>query len=231
MYRTTLDLHRAKVHKIMEPLPFDKGEMKFYSFVAVDTVLSLPLLDQLLGKTDTNQIMEGLRPAIREVADQVWESHTIRRVRKHHSFNFGDTGRALINAVSETPPTQIDWILLLVEIDNDLRDATRRAGESVEENELQKVAEGLALLAGTGFGATAAAAFSISVVLIKHVAKIMQENNNDQVGYIEQSFLLGDDFNIGRGNRREATSVSDLTNNMFYDYTLTVTRESDGPTV
>lgn len=225
MFRTTLDLHRAKVHKIYEPLPFDKGEMKFFSFVSADKALSLPMLDALMGTQDVEEIMAGLRPAIALVADQIWESVLIEGVRKRHVFAFGDTGRALLNYRSETPPTQVDWILLLVEIDKDVRNIGRKAIELVEADELETVAQKIAVLGATPYGTTAMAAFTISTFLIKAIGRIMEDNRNDLVGYIDQSFLLGDDFGVGRDQARNGLQIQDIRANMWYDYTLTCVRE------
>ena len=224
MFRTTLDLHAAKVHKIYEPMPFNKGEVKFYSFVAADGALSLPHLDALMGKDDVNEIMENIRPAISEVADQIWESVLIQNIRKRHKFPFGDTGKALLNFVSDSPPAQIDWVLLVVEIDNDIRKIGKKARELVENESLEDIAKKVALVASLPYGTTAMAAFTISTFLIKGIGSIMEDNKNDQVGYIDQSFLLGDDFGIGRDQAKHGSEVQDLTGNMWYDYSLTTFR-------
>ena len=39
MYRTILDFHCAKIHRMFEPMPFNRGEMKFFCFTAADRAL------------------------------------------------------------------------------------------------------------------------------------------------------------------------------------------------
>lgn len=224
MFRTTLDVHSAHVHKIYESMPFNKGEVKFFSFVATDKTLSLPALDALMGKTDVREIMDGLKPAISEVTNHIWESVLIRNIRKRHKFTFGDTGKALLNVVSEDPPTQIDWLMLVVEIDEDIRDIGNKAKALVEDSALEDVAKNIAVISALPFGTTAMAAFSIATSLIRGIGSIMADNNNDQVGYIDQSFLLGDDINIGIDNCRTGVEVQDLTANMWYNYRLCINR-------
>lgn len=46
----------------------------------------------------------------------------------------------------------------------------------------------------------------------------MRKNDNDQVGYVDQSFILGEDFEVGAPRTGEA--AGDLTGNMRYWYRL-----------
>ena len=224
MFRTTLDIHRAKIHKIYEPMPFNKGEVKFFSFVTADNHASFPAIDRLMGVQDTAAIMGELKPAIAQVADRIWESALIRNIRKRHTFQFGDTGRALLNYQSDTPPTEVHWLMLVVEIDQDVRDIGRQVVSVMDNEQLEDIAKALALLAATPYGSTAMAAFTVSTFIMKGIGKLMKKNKNDQVGYIDQSFLIGDDYGVGVDQARTGSLVSDLTGNMWYDYTLTVRR-------
>lgn len=126
----------------------------------------------------------------------------------------------ILNVTREGPPSQVDWVLVLVEIDQDVRNIGQKAVEIVKDNNLEDIAKGIALLAGTPYRASAAAAFCIAVFLVKAIGKIMQDNKNDQVGYIKRSFLLDDDFGVGEDGARNVELVQDLIANMWYYYTL-----------
>lgn len=130
MYETRLEIDKAAIRKIREPMPFNRAEMKFFSFVAHDQ-LSIPDMDRLLQERDPREARAGVRRAVSRMVDTLWESGEIRNIRKGHEFQFGDTGKTLHLSQTKTPPRRVDWVMLLVEIDRDIRDLGGAVADSV----------------------------------------------------------------------------------------------------
>lgn len=206
-----LILDRAQIHKKYEFL--GKAEVKFYSFVA-DSQFSLPALDALLGTETPAEV----RPMIVEAAKAIlsrWESVEIQNVKAGHIFEFGDTGRILHR--SNSIPESLDWIMMVAELDGDVRDLGNQIEELLPEEDIDTLANNILTLASAAVTPQATAAIAISKLLIKGITFFMKKNKNDQLGLIEQSFIRGLHYPTGK---RTAAGVTDLTGNMWYDYTI-----------
>lgn len=206
-----LILDRAQIHKKHEFL--NKAEVKFYSFVA-DGQFSMPELDQLLS----TQNPEELRPMIKTAAQSIigkWEGVEIQNVKAGHIFEFGDTGRILFR--SQEIPDSIDWIMFVVEIDDDIRNLGSRIDEILPDEDIDSLANNIITIASSAATPQATAAIAISKMLVRGITSFMKSNKNDQLGVIEQSFIRGLHYPNGK---RTAAGVSDLTGNMWYDYTI-----------
>ncbi|ERN41565.1 hypothetical protein KR51_00017830 [Rubidibacter lacunae KORDI 51-2] len=208
-----LRLEKVKIHKKFEPLPFDKAEVKFYSFVA-DESLSIPELDVLLASTDPSTVRAQIKDVSKAILDR-WESVLIENVKKNHVFTFGDTGKVIYR--STTIPESLDWLMLVVEIDRDIQNLSDRIDEILPEASADKLAENLAPLAELEALPQLDAARAISKFLLRSVTTFMKNNKNDQIGLIEQSFVRKFDYPDGR---REGDEIQDLTGNMWYTYKL-----------
>jgi len=208
-----LRLEQAKIYKIYEPMPFDKGEIKFYSFVA-DENLSIPALDALLTAADPDEVRAQIKDVSRGILD-LWESVLIEKVKKNHVFTFGNTGKVLYR--SEAIPERLDWLMLVVEIDRDIRNLGAHIDEILPDDRADGLASSVVSLAGLTAAPQVAAAVAISKFLLRSVTAFMEKNENDQVGLIEQSFIRSLDYPNGR---LVGDDIQDLTGNMWYDYTL-----------
>jgi hypothetical protein len=212
MARCILRLEEAKIHKKYEWL--NTAEVKFYSFAA-DQNLTLPELDRVMAAADPGNVREHIRAAAVEIL-QRWEGVTVCNVRKNHRFSFGDTGKVVYDAPSM--PHRLDWLLLAVEIDRDIRSLASHIDAILPNDQVDTIAARLSAFIRANPGAAHIdAARALGKLLVRSVTYFMKKNENDQVGLVEQSFVREIDFPTGR---RCADDVQDLTGNMWYTYTL-----------
>jgi hypothetical protein len=207
----TLILDRARIHKKFEWL--NTAEVKFYSFVA-DGLLSLPELDQVLTAADP----QAKRATVREMAKRVlnqWESIEVRHVEANHVFKFGDTGRILYR--SRVIPQTLDWVMLVIEVDKDVRNLGNQIDQILPDSQADSLAANLMTLASAAASPQTAAAIAVAKVLIRGVTFFLKNNENDQLGLVEQSFVRQLHYPDGK---RTKAGVQDLTGNMWYDYTI-----------
>ncbi len=206
-----LILDRAQIQKKYEFL--GKAEAKFYSFVA-DSHFSMPVLDSLM---DIKSVDE-MRPKIADAAKAVlskWEGVEVRNIRADHVFEFGDTGRKLHE--SDSIPDSLDWIMLVIELDRDVRELGNHIQDILPDSEIDSLAKNIIALASAATTPQVTAAIAITKFLAKGITHFMKKNKNDQLGLVEQSFIRELHYPNGK---RTANEVTDLTGNMWYDYTI-----------
>lgn len=202
---------RAQIHKRYRW--FNPAQVKFYSFVA-DGFLSLPELDQLLAATSPNEKRAAVRSMAANVLNQ-WEGVQVTDRESDHIFRFGDTGRILYR--NPKIPESIDWIMLVIDNEQDVRDLGARIEQLLPDAQVDSLAGAIITLAGVSGSPQAAAAIVVSKMLVKVITVALKGDANDQLGVIEQSFIR--DLHYPDGKRTGA-GVEDLGGNMWYDYTV-----------
>jgi hypothetical protein len=207
----TLILDRARIHKKFEWL--NTAEVKFYSFVT-DGRLSLPDLDQVLTAADPQAKRVAVREMAKHVLDQ-WEGVEVRNVEAEHVFKFGDTGRILYRA--QAIPQTLDWVMLVIEVDQDVRNLGDKIDQILPDKQADSLAANIMTLASVAASPQTAAAIAVAKVLIRSVTVFLKNNENDQLGLVEQSFVRQLHYPDGK---RTKAGVQDLTGNMWYDYTI-----------
>ncbi len=206
-----LILDKAQIHKKHELL--HAAEVKFYSFTA-DGLLSLPELDAVLSASDPQTKRAEIREASKQILNS-WESIEVHHVKADHIFNFGDTGRVLYR--SPTIPETLDWIMLVIEVDKDIRSLGEKIDQILPDSQVDSLGSSILKLASKASTPQTAAAIAITKALIRGVTLFMKNNENDQLGLIEQTFIRQLHYPTGK---RSADGVQDLTGNMWYDYTI-----------
>lgn len=210
MSKFWLILDKAQIHKNRD---FLGAEVKFYSF-ASDNNFSLPQLDQL---TQTHDVSER-RAIVRSAAQAVlgaWEGVQVDHIRSNHVFEFGDTGRVLYSA--NEIPNEFHWIMFVIDVDSDVRDLGARIDELLPDEKVDSIASNLLKIAGATATPQISAALSLSKTLIRGITSYFKHDDNDQLGVIEQSFIRPLHYPTGK---RSSVGNSDLSGNMYYDYTI-----------
>jgi hypothetical protein len=207
----TLILDRARIHKKFEWL--NPAEVQFYSFVA-DERLSLPELNQFTTAASPEEKRATIREAARSILNR-WEGVEVRNVEAGHIFRFGDTGRILYR--SQTIPQTLDWIMLVIENDDDVRKLGANIDQVLPDSQADSLAANIMTLASSAASPQTAAAIAVAKVLIRGVTFFLKNNENDQLGLVEQSFVRQLHYPDGK---RTKAGVEDLTGNMWYDYTI-----------
>ncbi|MEO1043237.1 MAG: hypothetical protein AAFX52_13205 [Pseudomonadota bacterium] len=218
MYTTYLKLHEAIIKRNHERLPGDRAEVKFFSFAA-DDQLSLPSIDLLLGQRNVADIRDHLRPAIAEMVNSpmTWESGVIKGVRRGHHFQMGDTGKVVFKHQSDKPPNEIDWVMTAVELDQDVRSLGEHVDDMLDDQTVDAMSSAVMKIAGVAGGPKATAAVSLAELFVGVVTNFMKKNKNDQVGYVDQSFVRALDFADGY---RKVEMNPDYSGNMWYTYSI-----------
>ena len=206
-----LILEKAQIHNKRE-FWFNSAEVKFLSFVS-DGSLSLPELDDLKSLDS-----KGVRTSVRGMAQNIlnkWHGVEVQNVQSDHYFEFGDTGKILFK--SGTIPNSLDWIMLVMEMDQDVRTLGENIEAILPDEQVDSLSSNLLTMLGKVASPQTAAVVAISKALMKGITFFLKKNENDQLGIIEQSFIK--DLHYPNG-RRTAAGVGDLSGNMWYDYTI-----------
>lgn len=214
-----LRLNRIKIFNNREGLFFkklrwDNAEVSILSFVNTDKGSDFPDLSELQRTTDLKKQKEIINAA----TEYVTQSLVLRRIDKikdFHEFTFGDTGVSVYS--SKEIPNEIQWLLYLIESDEDVRDR----GKLIEKVVGHKDYDNVVMQIGTLFGLAVNPVFTASAMIAKFVLQILgeelQKNKDDLIGYSVQSLFREPDFPHGIRNKND---VKDLTGNMFYDYSI-----------
>ena len=207
-----LVLEQAQIHNKQE-FWFFPAEVRFYSFVT-NKALSLPDLDILISAQDPAKLRNQVRELAKDVLNQ-WEGIKVEGVDADHIFKFGDTGKVVYR--SDDVPDRVDWILLAIEDDQETRDFGAMIDEILPDDKADSLAGNLLKIASKSASPQVTAAIAISKALLRGITHVLQSNENDQLGLVEQSFIR--ELHYPKGHRY-GIAVQDLTGNMWYDYTI-----------
>ncbi len=206
-----LSLEKVTIYNNREWL--SSAEVRFHSFVA-DRQLSLPQAQGLMN-SDT---VEERREIVKSLAVSVlglWETINIENIPDRHTFTFGDTGRIVFR--STEIPISLDWFLLAVESDKDIRELGTRMDEFLTNERIDKVANSIATVASATITPAAAAGIVLGKELLSAITFLLKGNKDDQLGVIEQSFIRPLHYPNGT---RHGVGVQDLSGNMWYNYSI-----------
>ncbi len=197
---------------------FNSAEVRFHSFVA-DQQISLP---EAQGLLDSDSAAKR-RKAVRALAARVlghWQTIEVTNIPDRHTFTFGDTGRILFR--STEIPTSLDWFMLAIDDDSDIRKLGGRLGEYLTNEKADNLSKAIIALAGVTAGPATAAGIVIGKDLISGITYLLKGNKDDQLGVVEQSFIRPLHYPTGT---RHGVGIQDLSGNMWYDYFIYGTDE------
>jgi hypothetical protein len=112
--------------------------------------------------------------------------------------------------------------MLAIGNDDDVRKLGANIDQVLPDSQADSLAANIMALASVAASPQAAAAIAVAKVLIRGVTFFLKNNENDQLGLIEQSFVRQLHYPDGK---RTKAGVQDLTGNMWYDYTIFGTDE------
>ena len=213
-------LDRVQIDNPREGFFSGSAEVRFYSFSHTE-MFSLPELNDLLSTQDP----DAARDKVRGVAQSLmghWTSIEARHIGPGHVFDF-ESGKCLLRL--DKIPDFLEWQMLVLESDKDVRDLGNMIQEILPDEKVDTIASSVLTLAGglTPAGATTKAAITLTKFLFNGVTRVLMANENDQIGLVSQSFIRP--LHYPNGSRTKAL-VDDLTRNMWYDYTLFGTEDS-----
>jgi hypothetical protein len=191
----------------------DQAEIKLASFIATDQT-RLPEMDELLITRDPRRQRELMAAAVASVIGSRVLT-TIQNVKDNHEMTFGDTGFVLYQ--SERIPDYLDWILLAIESDFDVREIGQEMSAVVNDPGFDNFLSHTLTLAAAAANPSFLAAVGIGKFVAKTFAQRLQKNQDDMLGVLYTSLNRREHYPHGE---RKKDQVPDLTNNMLVDYSL-----------
>lgn len=191
----------------------DRAEVKLASFIATDQT-RLPEMDELLVTRDPRRQRELMASAVAGIVGSRVLT-TIQNVKDNHEMTFGDTGYVLYQ--SERVPDYLDWILLAIESDRDVREIGEQMNAVVRDPGFDDFLSQTLTLAAAAANPSFLAAVGIGKFVAKTFAQRLQKNQDDMLGILYTSLNRREHYPHGE---RKKDHVPDLTNNMLVDYSL-----------
>ena len=194
----------------------DFADVKFLSFVTPANI-DLPEMDTFVHATD---------PAVRstalaQAAERVIASRDITlvsRVTDNAVLTFGDTGYVLYR--SDTIPDSFSWTFLAVKSNQSFRDTGEQLNQVVNNREFGNFSEGLLALLTSAAGAVNPA-YAAGIAVAKFAAQVAAQNlshaGDKELGLVYMSLDRVEHYPHGE---RKVDNVTDLTNNMTFDYSV-----------
>lgn len=191
----------------------DLAEIKLVSFITTGDS-SFPDLDPLLKATTPEEQRQLAATMVAQVVSNRILA-TISKVKDNQTITFGDTGYVVFQ--QKAIPTDFNWCLLAVEDDGDVRKVGTSIAEVFEIPGFDGFAKNLAVLVGKASNPGFAAGMAIVKFVSEVVANNLKKNKDDLAGLLYMSLNNKEHYPHGE---RKKDDVSDLTGNMFIDYSL-----------
>jgi hypothetical protein len=201
----------------------DRAEVRIMSFVTTEFT-DLPNMDDLIASTDPDEQKEILRQSVSTVISRRILS-TVENVKDGQTMTFGDTGFSVF--FSEKIPTNFDWLLVLIESDQDVRNDAQWVSDILKSEKFGAFSNNLMSnikLAAKSAGKVAAlsnpaylASIAISKFAVDTLLDSLKKDKDDQLGLLYMSLNRPQHYPFGK---RDVQDVDDLTGNMKVDYSL-----------
>ena len=197
-----------KVLRVFGP---DLAEVQIHSFVSTDDT-QLPEMDELLYTNDPARRRTLIAAAVEHVVSSRVLT-TIENVTDNHEMTFGDTGYVLHQ--SKRIPDQLDWILLAIESDRDVREIAQHMTSILDDDAFDSFIAQILSLAAAATNPSYVAAVGIGKFVAKTYAEKRGKKHDEMIGLMYTSLNRREHYPHGE---RKKNGVADLTNNMFINY-------------
>lgn len=206
----TLGLEKVKIYNNREWLT--SAEFKFYSFVS-DERLEIDGIDDFLNHKDNESKRKEILDSVIKKNIDTWKTIEISDVPDRHTFLFGDTGKILYK--TDYIPDFLDWFLVAVESDQDIRNLGSTISNNIIDNKFSEISSKIFELVGSAATPQINAGIYIANEVCKTFSSILKNNKDDLAGLIDQSFIRIKHYAQGSRHKEQ---VQDVTGNMWYDY-------------
>lgn len=189
------------------------AEVKILSFITLGNE-SLPSLEGFL-EVDDDQKKDKLKAAAENIATMK-EFIRIDDVKDETKLTFGSEDAGISVYTAGKVPIDINWQLVLVERDADVRWLGSKIGEIVGSQEFDNFAIEIIETATESIN-LANLAYKIGRFVALELGKILANNKDDQIGVFLTSLNIFEHYGDGK---RRAENVRGVNGNIFVDYTL-----------
>ncbi len=211
-------INRIKISDIKERpnylvIKSDLLPLKLISFITTENSV-LPDMKAFLQTTDFNQKKTFLKQAIETViSTRIFTK--IDNVIDNYNFSFGNPGFVLYK--SNKIPNDFDWHFIAYERDQDIKEGYHMVENIINDKDFNNFTRRLTGILNKTANPSHSAAVSIARYAINVTSKIAKQNHNDLLGISHTSLNRRQDYIYG-GRIKER--ISDVTNNMFIDYSI-----------
>jgi len=189
------------------------AEVKIYSFVTTGNV-EFPGMDELLH-TDNKTTRQEIFRTIMESVDSGKVLTEIKNVRDNSSLTFGDSGIVIYK--SDKIPDQLNWTLLVIECDEDIRNFADRLDKVIKGKDFQKYSADLLIALGTIVNPAYGAVVGLTKYFCHYFIGRLKKNKDDLIGITSMSLNRIEHYPHGE---RKVDDVWDLTRNIQIDYSM-----------
>ncbi|MFN3753697.1 hypothetical protein [Flavobacterium sp.] len=189
-----------------------KGELQLMCFINHSEV-SFPSLESFFETTDVDEQNKLIESAIKQVV-QSRILMPIHKVKDKSIITFGDTGYIVYKA--NKIPTDFSIQLLGIEKDKKARNNATILKNILSKENLNTIVDNISSLVSETNPVNKAIVVLFDLVA-QSILTLVSNDKDDQVGYFLSSFIRELDYPHGTRDRQD---VTDLTGNMFVDYTL-----------
>lgn len=205
-----LRLNKIKILNNREML--GKGEIQIMSFVTKGES-DFPMLQHFFDSNDDHDKRELIKQAVTKVVSSRIVT-PIHKVKDNQSLYFGDTGY-IVHKSDETP-SDLNWMLLAIELDNNTRDNAELLSNILTDDNISTIVNTVSTLASIS-NPVASAITKLVTLVAKQLTEVFKNDKDDQAGLYISSFIKEADYPNGK---RDKQDVPDLSANMFLDYTI-----------
>ncbi len=208
----TVRLNRIRIEDNRE---WGGAEVKILSFVTAGND-SLPVLEGYLSTNDVDEKKAIIKQAANDLIS-FREFIDVHHVRDDSFLTFGSADAGISIYTANKIPIDINWSLVLIEIDAKYREVGEKLQTIVNSTEFDSFSANLVqIIAGTA-APEIAIAFKIGKYIAGQAGKIVANNKDDQIGLFAISLNRFQHYINGERKRDNVTGVNE---NIFVDYTL-----------
>jgi hypothetical protein len=189
------------------------AEVKIYSFITTDD-RDFPEIDELL-ETDNKETRDAIYKLVLESVNSGKILTKAKNVQDNSSMTFGDSGSLIYQ--SPDIPEQINWTLVAMECDEDIRNFAEDIDEVINAQTFQKYAGDLLLALTAVINPAYGAVIGLTKYMCHYVIGKLKKNKDDLIGITSLSLNRQQHYPHGE---RKVNDVWDLTNNMQIDYSM-----------
>lgn len=190
-----------------------RAEVKIMSFVTTEHT-QLPDLDELANSIDPTEQKRLLEHAVTAVVNSRVLT-TVQNVMDDQKITFGDAGYVLYR--SDKIPEYFDWLLLVMESDQQSRENAALVQEVLKHPEFDQFSTELI----SDLVKKSSPGFTAAVKIGKFVADVLVEqgkkNKDDQIGLLYMSLNRWEHY---PHLERKRDDVHDMSRNMMVDYSI-----------
>jgi len=205
-----LRLNKVKIRNNYKLL--GKADVKIMSFITLGDS-DFPMLDDFYNTNDDNLKKELVKQAVTKVLSSRIMP-VIQKIKDNQTIFFGDSGYNVL--VSETTPTDLNWMLMAIKSNKKTRDNAELAKAILTDTTISSIVGAIATLASLSNPVTAAIT-ALSSIVADALIEIYSNDKDKQLGLLLTSFTQNEHYPHGK---RDVQNTSDTTGNMHIDYTI-----------